>query len=341
MINKEPWSIQIEPTYGCNKKCDFCAITMMGDKKVNFMSLELADKISKDLGNWLDHKRIEFAVRGEPLLNPNIFEIINKFRINFKKSQLTMYTNSIKLYKNKNLKIDVIEDLYKSGLNYILVENYNGIEEMKKFQDDFSDAGYEIYYYHLDKKDKHFWNFLTYHGYNDKKIIILNSVSDNKTTKKQRELINCGGNVDFSLKHKYGYRELEKPLEKKCVKPFRELSIFSDGTIPICCMDWKKECIIGKFPEDGTLKEIWNSQFFDISRRLILDRKRYFNPCKKCDYFGGYRQGFLDVEEDKKFSVDNYEKIFEDNYLKYNRYHDKDAKYSFYKSRDNKLIDFL
>ena len=96
------------------------------------------------------------------------------------------------------------------------------------------------------------------------------------------------------------------------------------GRVPICCLDWKHELIIGKFSEDGSLQDIWEGDVFESVRNLILDKKRIMRPCYKCNFNGGFRLGLLKcgvfLEEDISIS------LLENHYLSCNKYTNKYVK---------------
>ena len=130
----QPWSIQVEPTQGCNRMCPFCGIWGMWrkpeDKKLEFMTAELAAQIAEELNSWFNGKgkRVEFALQGEPLLNPDIVEIVKAFRENYPKAQLLVCTNGDRLHKNYQMvNYDLVYALFDAGLNYLVIENYDGI----------------------------------------------------------------------------------------------------------------------------------------------------------------------------------------------------------------------
>ena len=86
-----------------------------------------------------------------------------------------------------------------------------------------------------------------------------------------------------------------EPLKLRCSNVFRELVIKYDGSCTSCCMDWKRELIMGKFPETS-LKDIWNSDKFNSVRQLLYDKKRIMDPCRRCNY-RGFRNGLVDDPE--------------------------------------------
>lgn len=290
----EPWSVQVELTEGCNRMCPFCGIWGMWrskeDRVLKFMSVDLATKVAEELNEWFQGKgkRIEFALQGEPLLNPNVVEIVRAFRKHYPKAQLLISTNGDALHVDYSMvKVDFIYKLFDVGLNYLLVENYDGEKQRRFFKEAFTklkDIEYAEYYQGE--------NVYTYHGYKHKKIVLMDDIATRNREKRTRTIWNHAGNVNFKLAMKYGVKKITEPLRKTCTNVFRELVVKHDGAITACCMDWNRELIVGKFPEES-LRDIWYGEVFMAVRQLLYDRKRYITPCNRCDYFGGFRQGLI------------------------------------------------
>lgn len=296
---KNPWSVQIELTEGCNRRCKMCGIhtIMKNNFYFKFMTLELAEQISKELNEWFDHKRIEFALQGEPLLNKNSAKIIEIFRTNFPKSQLLITTNGDPIL-NKTKKID---KLFESGLNTLLIDAYDTYENWNEYLIN-SELKINTYNYFRDKPKV--W---AYKGYKHKEIILIEDFENNNGKTAQKRFNNQAGNV---YNEELGIFPLLEPIKQRCTNVFRELVIKYDGTVTACCMDWRRELIVGKFPEQ-TLKNIWQSDKFNAIRQLLYNKERIIVPCCFCNY-KGFRVGLVDDPEINK-SNEELKKYIEDN----------------------------
>lgn len=69
---KEFKRIYIEITNVCNLKCDFCPQT---NRKLEFMGIELFNKILEQIKDYTDH--VYFHVKGEPLLHPELDKFLD------------------------------------------------------------------------------------------------------------------------------------------------------------------------------------------------------------------------------------------------------------------------
>ncbi len=282
----KPYNMQIEFVEGCSRMCDFCGIWGIWDKqenrKIKFMLYDLAEKIAKNIGSWLNGKRIEFAMHGEPLLHPKIYELVSVFREYTPKSQLQLTTNGDMLC---NGKID-IDKLFYSGLNILIIDNY-GNRDFISIIGKVKDKEIKILNYYTDE-----FNPYHFHSNKIKIVLIMDDIGKVNNKRKARKILNHAGNVNFDLVRKYGVFPVRQPLQKKCSRVFRELTVHYDGTVSICCIDWKHEFIVGNVNNES-LEEIWSKQEFQDVRNRLYNKDRNFSPCNKCDYNGGFRLGFL------------------------------------------------
>ena len=76
-------TVEINPTELCNRTCSFCPRSdpeVYPNRKLH-MTIELADTLSEQLHKANFTGDIHITGWGEPLLNPDILEIISKFNI--------------------------------------------------------------------------------------------------------------------------------------------------------------------------------------------------------------------------------------------------------------------
>ncbi len=98
-VTKFPLNIDVEVTNACNLRCPHCARTHdnWGKSQVGFMDMEIAKKIIQE-ANQEGAGGIKFSLRGEPLLHPeiaNLIKLVDSTRI------LDYYfnTNAVRLTK--------------------------------------------------------------------------------------------------------------------------------------------------------------------------------------------------------------------------------------------------
>lgn len=70
-----------------------------------------------------------------------------------------------------------------------------------------------------------------------------------------------------------------------CIYPFTQLSVYWDGTVPICCLDYEAEGWVGRFGKES-LAQIWQDQAINHYRKRHLAQDgRLPSPCNRCSYF--------------------------------------------------------
>jgi radical SAM protein with 4Fe4S-binding SPASM domain len=69
---------------------------------------------------------------------------------------------------------------------------------------------------------------------------------------------------------------------QKCAHPFNNMVVLSDGTVPLCCVDYNAEMPMGSLAHQ-TLSEIWNGKAFKDVRELHEKGQRaQISRCKYC-----------------------------------------------------------
>ncbi len=309
-IAPHPWSIQLEMTEGCNRRCSFCGIHSLyrerEDEKYKFMTPELAEQLAKNLSKWFygkKGKRLEFALQGEPLLNRKAGEIIMAFRTYYNNAQLMITSNLDPLRLGVGFSASKIFDLFKCGLNILVCDYYGEKFDMtyEQFFDEIKIVGDIIGVPVQDFYDDHpkVWSF---DSPNKQRIVVI----DNTATRDAHRIQNNqAGNTKPELIQINLLNKMQLPRMTRCQQPFREMSIKHDGAIPLCCMDWSREHIIGKFPEDGTLEQIWSSLHFRSVRNLLFNKRRdLLSPCNRCDY-RGHRVGLIKPPDMEDYNILN------------------------------------
>lgn len=283
----QPWNVKIELTKGCNLRCKFCPVysqdQFQGESA--FIPLEMVEEIGFQLSLFVPRTRIEFTLRGEPSLHPQAPEVMRILRRHLPEAQLSMFSNGTGWLKDRNLAAELLD----AGLNLFNVDCYNNTyARFKKVADAELTA-------RLDIERIDFRDINAYHripsGHKRKIVTLVPDLADPAGLVRVRKIHNVGGNLSDEQHTMFGLKQLDAPLEKGCVRPFRELIVHSDGHVVICCVDWKQEDILGHV-SDG-LENVWYGDTHLAILRALYDHDRNAGICAKCNYFGGYRQGLL------------------------------------------------
>jgi len=78
---------------------------------------------------------------------------------------------------------------------------------------------------------------------------------------------------------------------KRCALPFRQMAVHWDGTVMICCNDWRGEYYCGNILKEG-VEAIWQGPAMGAAREMLYRGKREMRPCKGCDH-RSFRVGLL------------------------------------------------
>ena len=96
-VKNSLWCLKICPTEGCNRMCRFCGIHGIWKNKKDmtpkFMGLSLAEEVAKPFGKDYVKKRINIGQFGEPLIHPEIVELVSIFHKHNTTCLLTKFSN--------------------------------------------------------------------------------------------------------------------------------------------------------------------------------------------------------------------------------------------------------
>lgn len=279
-----PWSFQVELVLGCNRRCDFCGIMgldWLPRGLYRFMEPPVAARVAATLAELNPKARVEFALRGEPLFQPQLHTMLRTFREAFPDSQLQLTTNGTQLMHHRRDGRDWLGDVL-SDLNVLVVDLYPPYGKALAFslQLEAPLQGWEVVdFYQSDRSPWHNG------GNKGKTLFLMDDIAARDGEKRSRVIMNhagngCGGQV---VKH---------PLKRTCTIPFREMSVHWDGTVPICCMDWQPDFIAGNLLQESA-ESVWRGPALMGARRILQQRNRGFAPCRRCDAPSGSRVGLL------------------------------------------------
>lgn len=282
-----PWCFQIELTEGCSRICGFCGINAIRSKPGNYKFLheDLAGKIALDIQQLNATARIEFAMHGEPLMNPNYERIFSIFRAILPKANMMLTTNGVRFLKDMQAGL---ERVFASGIDFVMLDTYyperdqlreaasklTGIT-VKDFYTELAPAGWSPYANHRRKYQRF--------------VCLMDDIGARDGEHPTRKLHNHSGSNPQG-------EAVREPLKKTCTKPFREMSITWNGEVRLCCEDWVGDYVCGQidaYHTPPTLASIWRGPEFEAARTFLQNKDRSFGACKNCDAGSGMRVGLL------------------------------------------------
>jgi MoaA/NifB/PqqE/SkfB family radical SAM enzyme len=276
IIDGFPPCVQIEPTSICNFRCVMCyqADKSFSSKSNGFMGhmkLDIFKKIIDQLEGNVE--AITLASRGEPTLNPNIEEMINYCSNKF----LAFKINTNASMLNEKL----IHTLLASNLQTIV--------------------------FSIDSKDKESYEKIRVNGNFEKTIRNLELFNNirNKHYRRSEKIVRISGvkinseqNID-EMKKKWGdiadivaftnytpwessYENNENNIIEPCHELWTRMFVWWDGKVNPCDYDYKS--VLSKWDVNHkSIKDIWNSEEYNLLRKNHLEKKRNtLEPCKRC-----------------------------------------------------------
>lgn len=286
-----PYSLAIDPCNLCNFKCKFCAMQSSEEGrsyKKQFMDFNLYKKIIDDLSKMSAKlKVLRLSGQGEPLLNPNIVEMIS--------------------YAKKKEVADFIEIVtngsqFNPEFNGRLVES--GIDRIRISVEEVTEQGYSEMAGRKINFEEFVANIKDLHDRSgDKCEIYIKIVDAAVDTEEKRKLYYdifeeiCDRiwidqviplwsdyeelNSSFDIKQ-IGLHGQKMQQVKICPYPFYNLIINPDGEVTACCADWKRKLVMGDLKEKS-FEEIWNGTVLrTFWADLLKGDKNKYEMCAKC-----------------------------------------------------------
>lgn len=290
-----PYLIQIFPVYACNFKCGYCIHSL--DRKQHgyisdevMMPLDLYKKAIDDMkktGRKI--KMLRFAAIGEPLLHPQIAEMVAYA----KQSEVA---NSIDIVTNGALLTPELSDaLIAAGLSKLRI-SLEGLsaEDYKKHsmaEVDFTKFVDNIRYFHENCGETRMY------------IKIIDYMVQKEEEQKRFYDIFKPITHDIAIEHLTptieeidydeisGGMETNKPqngekllMSQVCPQPFYMMQINPDGNVVPCC-SMKYPRVLGNVKEQS-VQEVWKGEKFNQFRREVLQGvKQIKGACSKCNLY--------------------------------------------------------
>lgn len=278
-----PSNMLIEPTNTCNLKCPGCP-TGSGilTRPKGFMQFSDFKKIIDEA-----HKGLESIMLwnyGEPLLNPDIFEMI-KYAKKFNIRTITS-TNAYFLPEN-------IGNIINSGLDKLIVSLDGASKETYekyRLNSDFNKVSQSIHDL-CHKKNSSLTVELQYiiMRHNEHEIDKIKKLA--KQYKVDRLSLKSVWFLDKRLKDQYHELLPKNPKYQRkieqsgyCIRPWYHMTIQWNGDVAPCCYDANCQINLGNVLNDG-VRGVWNGNKFKNFRKVMKRQyqgERIIDICQKC-----------------------------------------------------------
>jgi hypothetical protein len=228
-------------------------------------------------------------MHGEPTMNPDHAEIIGIFREHLPRNYMLMESNGGGLQGDSLGKIDA---LFNAGLNTLALDEYQNIKLVPKIWEKLESAW-------MEAEDTFLLGDLF-----TKKVSVYKYPDDGPVAnphqrKNSRRLVWIRP-IDVSTKGTHaslgnhcgaGAPKNNNADGHRCAKPFREISFRWDGSVAVCCNDWRGVMPVGNINELD-IDEIWHHPRMYAMRKMLYHGDRSVGACNGCDH-KSYRPGLL------------------------------------------------
>ena len=248
-----PAVVEINESGKCNRTCSFCPKSDPNYPDVSeFIDSALIQKLTHELGE-VNYSGI-FLYSGfcEPLLDKNIFELIQISKLNMPDAKIELITNGDPLNHQR------LRRLFDSGLTTLLISCYDDESQVSFFNNMAKEAGIDQSKYVIRPR----W-----------------------LSEKESFGITLNNRSGALVNSEFVIEPLKEPLRQKCNYPSYSFFMDYNGDVLICAHDWRKKYIAGNVYKESFL-DIWTGKRMTNARKLLLDANRGFSPCNACDANG-------------------------------------------------------
>ena len=285
MKEKRFQKIYVEITNTCNLKCSFC---LEGKRKSHFMSIDEFKTVVHKIKDYTN--LIALHVKGEPLLHPELKDILNICRDAGLMVNIT--TNATLLEKRLEVLLDskVVRQLNLSlhsvnkNENTLLYNVDTYLDEVLRVSKIILEKSNIIISYRL-------WNLesLDKNEENEKILEKLEKafgIEQLKERSKKEPFVKLAKNAFLNQDFEFVWPSLENDFVSDtgtCQGLRSQLAILSNGTVVPCCLDQEGDINLGNIFIDN-LEEILNKT---LTKEIISgfeNKKIVHNLCKKCGF---------------------------------------------------------
>lgn len=280
-----PVRFNVEPTNYCNLSCSMCPREL--NRPFGYMEFNLFKKIIDE--SILYGKRLIITLNkdGEPLLHPELTQMIKYAKDKEAAHKINFYSNGILLSEAKSI------ELIKSGLDtiHISIDAFSN-ETYKKIKNSQKLEVVEENVKKLVELKKKLLSKIP--------LVIVKIIRTAETQAEIKQFINkWKGIADFIEIGEYHTWDgtlndtglSEQPEAKQRIKRYPctflwyNPVILWDGRVTTCCVDYQGKGIIGDVNEE-LLSKIWQGKVLQNIRRAHLENEYDTIPlCNKCQFW--------------------------------------------------------
>ena len=259
--------IYVEITNICNLNCSFC----IGNKRVKeFITLDNFKIILDKLEGYT--KFLYFHIMGEPLMHPNINELID---VASKRYNINITTNGYlidKIKNNKNIRqvnisLHSYDSKYGVGLEKYLDTIFDTVDKL------LVNNTYISYRLWVDSENRD--------------MVIKALEEKYKTLIDKNKHVKLTENVYFDVEETFIWPSLDNDYYNdigSCMGCRSHIGILVDGTVVPCCLDSAGIINLGNIYKQN-LDDIIGSNLYKEIQQGFLNNKKIHELCKKCNFY--------------------------------------------------------
>lgn len=271
IIPSFPLNVDIEVCSICNLKCTHCFRQYMKIDDDPFMDMELYKKIIDECAREKLFT-LKFSMRGEPLMHPEINEMID-YAKNKGIKEVWINTNG------KTLNETMIRRFIQSGLDWLTVsvdgvgENYEKVRIPLKFEDTYEKLKLLRRLRDEARANKPVLKVQT----------IYSAIQDNPE-EYLRTFQPIVDKISFNTDMNFKAIKVVPDPDFVCPRMWQRLAVTASGDILRCPSDFLKEDVLGNV-KNQSIKSIWHGPAMTRLRKMNLEGRRLEDiVCAKCHH---------------------------------------------------------
>jgi radical SAM protein with 4Fe4S-binding SPASM domain len=282
-----PFTIFVEPTNVCNFRCGFCPESSPDYQQQAGYYQRIRPivyyRLLEELKAWTRLKSLKFYDLGEPLLNPELPEMIHDAYRAGVAERMELTTNGSIMNE------DLARRLVRSGVDYIRVSVYGATDEgyqettASRYTASKVRANVQLLRQVRDSMgagSPHI--FARFLAPNSRDADLFREQYTGIADEIGLEYLHNWGGTDQRLVN-IGDTQSRVRKKQACPHPFYSVTVKASGDVSACCLDWNGQLKIGNLNE-STLRQIWAGVPLRQLQAANLGQRRHEIPaCRDCD----------------------------------------------------------